>query len=302
MKTSQLANELNTRIFEIFGLQYFSPKNVLENGVPERLPYLRGIYMLLLMIAYFAFLSIYLFFERDDLDLNVTAKTILTYSIQHTMKIGMFFIIFVSLLQSFLTSNKIAQIFHNVKIISTIITEDFKVSQNYEKIKRKLNRHGLMVMLVFVLIEMTVIIITSKSFEEVLLQLCYLLVLFVLLLTIYKFIFYVQVINCQIQKLNELLEGIFHVERPRVIEDLSINTISVKVHKVTDEIFKNFVSSKKIYNILFENGSLLNESMGITMLLVLIILVIALTASGYQIFVILVGGTDRDKIVGEIFT
>ena len=101
LKTPQLYNKLITKIFEIIGLQYFSIENVLKNGVPERLPYLRGIYMIFLMIIYGLLLCLYMFFERQDLEVEMTAKTILTYSIQQALKIGMFIIVFMSLLQSF---------------------------------------------------------------------------------------------------------------------------------------------------------------------------------------------------------
>jgi hypothetical protein len=40
--------------------------------------------------------------------------------------------------------------------------------------------------------------------------------------------------------------------------------------------------------------------MGFTMLVLLIVLVITLTASGYQIFVILVGGNEERTIAGDI--
>lgn len=298
-RTPQISDEINTRIFELFGLQYFSVKTVLNEGVPRRLPYLRGIYMLFLLLLYSGALSIYLISTQNELNLHVTAKTILTYAIQHSMKIGMFLVILVSLLQSFLSTNKMAQIYDNVRKIVVIVAEDYKINCDFKKIKRKLTRDAILLVVFFAITQISLLVLTSQTMQESIYQMCYLIVIFLLLLIAFKFVFYVQIVNNHLKELNKLLEGIFNIQPARTIEDFNVNLIPVKVSKITDDIFKKFLSAKKIYNILYENGSLLNESMGITMLIVLIILVISLTASGYQIFVILVAGTEKDKIIGK---
>ena len=189
MKSPELVCRLITTAFQIFGLQYFSIKNVLENGVPQRLPYLRGIFMLFLMSIYATFLSLYMFHQNNNLEWTVTAKTILTTSIQHALRIGLFIIIFQSLLQSFLSTGKIAQIYCNFKRISLIIDDDFKVTQDYKKIRRKLNRHALMMFFSYIFLEIFSMIISATSLKDVILSIFALSVTLFLVLTIIKFIF-----------------------------------------------------------------------------------------------------------------
>jgi hypothetical protein len=298
-RTPGLVEALDTRIFEVFGLQYFSLKSVIENGVPKKLPYFRILYMLLVMGITIGFLSVYLLADREYLIEKVSAKTVLTYVIMHSMKMGMFIVIIVSLVQSFLTTKKVAKIYENMEKISKITTEDFKVVQYYYNIRKKLRIHGILMFAFFVVTEVFMISF-CQNLEKIIMQSCYIIPIVFLLTNVYKFIFYVQLINNQLENLIALMDSIFLMKSAaKYADNFDINLIPVKVHRSSDDIFRKFVSAKRIYNILFESGCLINEAMGLTLLILLIIIVIALTASGYQIFVILVGGKETEKIAGK---
>jgi hypothetical protein len=216
------------------------------------------------------------------------------------MKIGLFLVIFSSVFQSFFTTKKLATIFDNFKKIFQITADDFKISQNFHQIKRRFKINVTLMILFLLSTQIFLVAMESKSFESVLSLCCGTLPIIFVLLTVFKFVFYVQMINFELKMLSNLVEGIFQPQSPKVIDELDLHLITVKPHKFYDDVFKKFVSAKKIYNILYENGSLLNESMGFTMLVLLIVLVITLTASGYQIFVILVGGNEERTIAGDI--
>lgn len=301
VKAPQIADELHssTILFEMFGLQYFSLKSLKDHGVPQKLPYLRAIYMIFLIFLYTSLMAIYVFTDESFLDRRVTAKTVLTYTIQHSMKIGLFLVIFSSVLQSFLSTKKLATIFENFRKVFEITSEDFNVTQNFIKIKQRFKINVTLMIIFLLSTQVFLIVMDTKSFEEFIFLCCGTLPIIFVLLTVFKFVFYVQMINHELKMLSNLVEGIFRLQSPKIIEQLDLHLISVKPHRFYDDVFKKFVSAKKIYNILYENGSLLNGSMGFTMLVLLIVLVITLTASGYQIFVILVGGTEEKTIAGK---
>lgn len=139
VKAPEITDELysSTIIFEMFGLQYFSLKYLKEHGIPKKLPYLRSIYMIFLLVVYTGLMGTYIFTDERFMEGKVTAKTVLTYTIQHSMKLGLFLVIFSSVLQSFFSTKKLAKIFDNYKKIFQVTAEDFRIAQNFLKIKRR---------------------------------------------------------------------------------------------------------------------------------------------------------------------
>jgi hypothetical protein len=55
----------------------------------------------------------------------------------------------------------------------------------------------------------------------------------------------------------------------------------------------------KIYNLIYENSRLVNESMGLTTLVIIFIIVVTITGTGYKIFLLLVGKFDAEKAGGQ---
>lgn len=301
VKTPQIIDELNSSmiIFEISGLHYFSLKNPKEHEISKKPSYVRSLYMIFVLVIYTSLMAIYIFTDENFSEHKVTAKTVLTYTIQHSMKIGLFLVIFSSVLQSFFSTKKLVTIFENLRKIFQITSDDFKVTQNLLKIKKRFKINVTLMVLFLASTQIFLFVMESKSIENFLLLCCGTLPIIFVLLTVFKFVFYVQMINHELKMLRNLVEGIFQVQSPKVINRLDLHLVSVKPQIFYDDVFKKFVSAKKIYNILYDNGCLLNESMGFTMLVLLIVLVITLTASGYQIFVILVGGNENRTIAGN---
>lgn len=114
-----------------------------------------------------------------------------------------------------------------------------------------------------------------------------------LFMIIYKFVFYVDMVNNQLEFVVKLLDKTFQPEEVKVVGEMCFkNTL--------DDPLKKLRAIRKVYNIIFESGALVNRSNGLTILILLMDLVIAITASGYEIFVIAVGSLPIQRIPGNL--
>jgi hypothetical protein len=302
MKAPRVDQELNGMLFflEILGLQYFSLRSSMKEKRPVKMPSLfRGVHFIITLLLQSALMVGYIFSDTESLEKQVTAKNILTYTIQNSMKIGMLAVIIVSAAQSFISTRKIKAMYLNMQKLIDLSDADFGVHVDFNGIRHNAKRNTAAVSIFFLLTHGTMIVLEAMSSLE---RSLYILMgappIIFLLSTVFKFIFYVHMINAELDLLKKLIEGIFNVPKVTILEK-DINFIPVKAARDSESPFRKFVSAKKIYNMIYENAVLVNDSMGLTVLMLLIATVITLTASGYEMFVILVEQKMKEKIPGE---
>lgn len=117
-----------------------------------------------------------------------------------------------------------------------------------------------------------------------------------LLLSVYQFIFYVGMLNCQLATLSALLQNSFNYKSIRIIDNVELYVTQLEP---ADESLIKLRAAMKVYNLIFEIGSLISDSFGSTTLMLLINFVIAATAAGYEAFIVVVGGLPTDIITGK---
>jgi hypothetical protein len=113
-------------------------------------------------------------------------------------------------------------------------------------------------------------------------------------ITVAKYIFFVIVINAQLNQIKNFLEKILMGRNfCGLIQVLSKRS---KPEVLFEVKMKNLL---KIYNLIYENSRLVNESMGLTTLVIIFIIVVTITGTGYKIFLLLVGKFDAEKAGGQ---
>lgn len=114
----------------------------------------------------------------------------------------------------------------------------------------------------------------------------------------FKFVFLVKVINFHLENFIKLVTEIF--DSPPIIENSNLNLIFVKSNKKRDFSIK-LKALRRIYNLIYENCEVINRSMGKTVLTIVSVMVIAITASGYRLLLSFLGKLATDQVAGEHF-
>lgn len=279
-------------IFEFIGLQNFSVNqlNLLESPSACRFLYMiiRMCIMCLLMVFYIIGVS-----EKSGNHSNV----LMTF-IQGTMNLGMILAICISFLQSYFSSSKIKKYFLNFKEILNIMHNELLIDLDFVKIRRRIYVRLFVLWLTFTGFYFMSGEYNSGHEDLTILFLSYIPIMFVVLI-IFHYIFFVDLIN---QLLELITNFMLQMNVPRFINTQTIDGKPIKTVKTVDDFNENFrkiETCRYVYNKVYENGSLVNGSFGMTILLIFLNIVIALTVSGYKIFILVVGNKEFYLFTGK---
>lgn len=274
-------------VFELMGLQYFS---LVNDNLKDRPTALRTAFMFViitlistLLLCYFSFVPL-----KEEI---ITSKTVLNFAIKHSMGVGLLLVVYTSIIQSYISTRSIKKVYLNTKEIVRIVYREFNVPVDFNLIKRAARKSILLMSLFLVTVHIVLAIKTVKSLLNAIDSVFSLFAVFFLLVIVYKFVFYVAMVNSQLLLMRDLLRGVFKnfITKPNF-------TTSSEIARLTEDPLKQFRAARRIYNLIYENASLINSSNGLTILILLISIVITLTASGYEIFISIVGNIPETQI------
>lgn len=230
----------------------------------------------------------------------MTAKNLLIYGILNSLNVGLILVMVTSIVQSYLSTQKTKKIFINLKMIGEISQRKFDVVINYKNIRNYACRRAAYMIGFFLTSHAIATSFHCDSFDQAYPLIIGSIPVFVLYMIVFKFAFHVQMINGELAFLEKLLRKVFEKPQPKVPKYSSNRFLTVKpVTYMMDEPLRRLRAARQIYNIIYENGMLVNQSNGLTILILVIDLVVSLTASGYEIYVIMIGGLTKDLIPGE---
>lgn len=281
-------------VFELLGLQCFSLKSLTPENVNKRPTILRTIYMILLFCCIFALTARYVSYDRTFMLERRTPKDLLIFVIQNSMNFGMILVILSSFIQSYASTETIKKVYLNSKEIAQLCFDVFMVVVDFKKAKEAAWKRILKGIVFLATLHTTVIFWHMQTNGTNLLPLLVLFPTSYLLMITFKYVFYVAMVNDQLIVLQEFLERMLN--QIKVIE--TVNSRSIQS---ADDPFPlcKLRTLWKIYNIIYENGTLINDSQGLTILIILASLIVALSVSGYHMLVILIGGMPFNQLPGN---
>lgn len=301
MKVKKIEEELNRCLilFEYTGLQYFSLKSLTQSNVDSRPSILRTIYMLVLFVFVNAMAVSYILLDHSAVKGALTSKNVIMFVVKHSMNVAMVIILSVSFVQSYTSTRHIKKVYLNTKEIARLCSE-FKLDIDFKQIRNDAwKRVAVMISFIF-LMHGSVMLAHRNSPNSTLQLLLGILPIFFLLMIVYKFVMYVDMVNSQLRLLERLFMDVFQYQPIKILENgINVQLKHVEPSKPFNEILNKLRVVWKIYNVIFDNGSLINDSLGLTVLTLLIGLVIALTVSGYEVFVTIVGGRPVQNLPGN---
>lgn len=279
-------------VFELLGLQCFSLKRLTLENERKRPTILRTFYMFILFCC---ILILTICFVSHDPTFKIekrSTKDITMFTIQNSMSLGLLLVVLTSFVESYFFTPTIKNVFINCKEISRICHNEFTIKMDFKKIKKEVRRRIIMGIVFILTINGIVGISHAVTDGQFILPLFEIFPTMYLLMIAYKFVFYVGMVNNQLYLVKKLLESMFENQPPKNIE--IINNRSTP----PNDLLPKFRAAWKIYNIIYENGGLINDSQGLTILIMICSLTVAIIVSGYKTFVILVGGASTHQIPG----
>lgn len=277
-------------------MQYFNSKNLDEKNLDEKLSIYRWLYMIVRLCIMLFLIG----FHIEDMREQAEAKNILAFVIQGLLNIGMVLILCVSVLQCFFSTRKIKLFYLEVNQILKLIEENFRSSLDFKRIKINTFLRFSTLFALF-----TGFFILSADFTrfDYIFYLGYIPIFF-LILIIFHYIFFVDLTNQFIRFLTSIMHEILKNNEISVITIYgkklssagSLNSVSNQQIEITRKV----KICRQIYNKVFDCSKLINQSFGLTILLMLSNVVIALTISGYRLFVVAVEKRGMNDLLGKL--
>lgn len=283
-------------VFELLGLQCFSLKHLTSENLNQRPTILRTIYMFVLCCCILVLTACYVSHDRMFLMENRTPKDILVFIISNSMNVGLILVVLTSFIQTYTSTKTIKRMFLNTKEITRICFNEFIVVCDFKKSKEAAWKRILKGVIFLAVLHVAMTLSQIKTSESNIVMAFAIVPTSYLLMIVFKYVFYVGIVNQQLLVLQKFLEKLFDAQ-VKIVENVNICAISSAI-----DPYRKLRAAWKIYNIIYENGAMINESQGLTVLVILASLIVALSVSGYQVFVITVGGMQANQIPGKILS
>lgn len=277
-------------IFQVFGFLYFGVKNLKLKNVNKH----PSIYYTFYFFAIFIIINsiIFSFTILIAFDANNTqsrTRNVLNFIMENSLWVSLILIICVSFIQSYGKTASLIKFIINSIEISTILKKNFHHQNNFREIKAEL----------FKFLSFLSLIQFSSSFGNLIyekhngwiISILRLILgaipgLFIAMIAI-KFYFFVNMIHYQLTQVKIVINKIFRTDG-----------IAIVMEKKSKDNGLRYLM--KTYNLIYENSQLINQFMGLTILIKVFVLVLVLTIGGYRVFLCLIGKYPSDKVGGTI--
>lgn len=290
-------------ILECMGLQFFSLKTLEPGSYQKRPSNIRVAFLLLLLLLISGMMYYFTLSARSGNE-NITAKNLIIFAIQRCLEVGYVTVIFIGMVQSLATTINVKKFFINTKLIGKLISQDFSHIFSFEKVRDFSMKRFIVMMIFFATVHGTASIFQYRAngLEGLIEMFIGAAPVFFLMMIVYKFVFYIDLINRQLEALKELFRELFLDDSSLTMincnQKAAINVLHA-IH-VRDNSVRKLYTMRKIYNLIHENGELASSSNGLTIMVLIVVVVISLTSGGYNIFVTIVGDFPKDQIIGNI--
>lgn len=273
-------------VYEWFGLQFFSYKASLKENFKDSIPISKKIYFailfaILLMLGCISFVSL-------ALTEVVTSKNVLTQLYSQSIILVSYFTIWTGLVQAYTSTKYIKKIFSNTEVVVESCRRQLKVTLSFGRFRTSSWKRFCGMAFVIALAYAAFLAVATISGVDFLISTVALLTLgsFSVIL-INKFVFYVCLINFELEFVNTLLQSVIN------LCTLKLYTLNVKnSSNCSRQVLAKLQAVWEVYEKVRENAILVNKSMGVTMLFSLMNIVMALVYCGYGFCTASMGGSN----------
>jgi hypothetical protein len=217
-------------ILEVFGLQNFSLKSLTVKNSTNTSG-LRVLYALALLIVVPSIVIFNVAINESLIPPQVNSRSLLMFIVQQSMNLGLLLVVCVSLIQSIASTRKVKKIFLNTKEIALTCQEEFRIVIDAKRIKNSALRrlaNALSVPLVF---HGAVTYSHADSTAEVIFMACNLIPILFLVMVVYKFVFFVGMVNSKLIFMRTLIEEVFNAKPIMIIDNINLKTLRLQAFR-----------------------------------------------------------------------
>lgn len=295
--------EGSTTVFQIMGLQFFSLNaEIFQNRQKDEIS--KKHKLLIALTVVMLTMQLYGIYYAINLEkMKQQSENVLTgLNVQFSVYILMIVVICVAIAHSFASTRKTKKIFSNLDQILKIFVNDIGENIDYRGLSRRFK---------WTLIKITLCFITSTvivlgfiyNYNQSSIFLWALLAIypyFFIALVHCHFMFYILLIKENLQCMYKVLEKLYkHQQTSMLIMDFRAALSAKLPRKTSDELFDKMIKLKKIYWILFETTSLINELNGPPFMNQLIVLILGNISAGYKVYLSLMGDIVIERTGGK---
>lgn len=296
-KSPTAADDLDgyLKLHEIFGLQFFS----LKAASKEKFRLRHSVYRTAHFCILITILGVYGgSVVMNTLGATLNKKNVLSSIHQQSFNYFFFATYLASFVQSFLSTKNMRTFFMNSESIAVFCAREFNIKMDFAVVRKAAWRRFCVLMLTFTSILVMVIYIWSDKIQQFFFIVAVLHVLFGFAYLIFiKYTFYVCFVNYQLRFLQKIFLLCFEEKHSKVTSGLNDDRA-----ESAKRMMKKLLVVWKVYNRIKENGSLVNKSSGLTMMLLLVDVVMTATHAGYEICRISIDELPLKHMTRELFS
>lgn len=291
------------KIFKYLGFNYIEFQEHDNNDTAwesDKTKYSKSqfVFLALRLIIFLALVALCII---ENLEKLVGDEGRLMILIQYIFDILSLVVSFTLLFQSFFATRRFKKFYKNIRVVLKMLHQNFDIIFNWQKTKKNVHLRAF----IFWSIHAGLFLIKADASgynPQMLVN--YFAGLFLIAFLFY-FIFIVEILN---QTLALLVKSFHELSRPTSISHISIiashnaNLKSIYAVQRLSSNLRKIRACQKVYNIILDCGKAVNESFGLTMLLILIGIVLQMTVEGYKVFINLFtgdGNTNKSLAQGK---
>lgn len=271
--------DIFSKVFQILCLQCFSLKSVNEK-TKGKYP---SIYYTVYIIFILAGSTVFAFMGYKNFSSTSKADNYLNLVIKFLNFANYFGSIFFCLIFTFVKNLKLLRFFQLSTKIANLCSTEFNHDINFKKLRKPLAVPLILYSLLFIVLffRLAKFSVSSGIFVDVVEPVCWLIIVVFIFAIVFRFYFYVCIVNFHLEVLRVLITENFSSESEQTVFDrktMQIMRVYSNMHLKRGKI----VVLRKIYMMIKEMASCVNETMGFAILLRLLMIISNMIRFGYD--------------------
>lgn len=264
-----------SKLFILFGLQYFFDKDLKSNSGKDFKLFFAVYFTILVLLVLGLLLFVISPEFTNGADDDKSLRNFIDRIQNIFMECALVLTLFLGLVESFVKTESAKKLIEKVESISTMFNLELGHSLDYKLFRKTWMRNFVLFFSTFTFSYATWIIATFVNGDSFLTLLFCLLPYFFFSLIIFKFVFYVGLVNFQLENLS-LVSAPAAINKTR--QEASAN---VELRKI--------LALRRIYSSIYDCGQYANNIMTVSTLCTLVVLVILLTSTIFRSFIVIIG-------------
>ena len=272
------------KVFEIFGLQYFSFKD-LEKRKNKKWPgKFHTCYFVFVLILFSSSMAVGVSFAFDASEKRITAKTGFNFMIKLFMKLGLISTIIIGTIESFVKTNQLKEIYIKIKEVSSMCLMHFDFEVDYSRFY-KAWKIKFFISFSFYIISNSEFIILSPNPGQAFFHraLGFLPILFFGFL-VFKLSLHVDLVNFQLQSLKKLMS-----------KEVFMKVIPTHPSNVKYILQSRALALRKVYNLIYDISEIVNNFLAFSALSIIVVLTVIIINSSFRCIVAITKGLPARK-------